>query len=225
MSDNVIQAVRHSGKVYRAMAGDIYTRSQMKKTLGIDGTTVKIEQLNLQSLDPQTGNPITLNDLSKGRYSVDVEVGPMYESQREATIESIERIIEKTGENSPYFGPLIAMWMENVQGTGLKPLKKFNRDLMLRQGLIQPETPEEEKDLLELQQQTDPNDELIKAATNQQNAEAENLKASSVQKVADAGLKQAQSQKTKAEAAETVVDIGIKRTEQTLKRLVNIPVG
>jgi hypothetical protein len=224
ISDNIVQSIKHSGRVYRAMAGDVYTRSQMKKILGADGT-IKMEQLNMQSLDPQTGNPIQINDLSRGKFSVDVEVGPQYESQKEATIESIERVMEKIQPDSPYFGPLIAMWMENITGTGLKPLKEFNKSLMLRQGLVEPESPEEEQIVQQLQQQTDPQDELIKAATNQQNAEAKNLEASSIQKIADAGNKEADSQLKKAQAAEKVVDIGIKQTEQTLRRLVGIEVS
>lgn len=224
MSDNILQSIKHSGKVYRAMAGDIYTRSQMKKVMGIDGS-VKIEQLNIQSLDPQTGNPIQLNDLSKGRFSVDVEVGPQYESQKEATIESIERVIEKVTPDSPYFGPLMAMWMENISGTGLQPLKDFNRELMLRQGLASPENDEEQAIAEQLQQQTDPQEELIKAATNQQNAEADNLRASSAGKIASAQKDLATAEKTKAETAEIVTDIGIKRSEQILKRFAAIPVG
>lgn len=215
VSDNIRQSIKHSGKVYRSMAGDTYTRSQMKKVIGIDGKT-KMEQLNVQSLDPQTGNPIQLNDLSRGRFSVDVEVGPQYESQKEATIDSIESVIEKVGPDSPYFGALMGVWMENISGTGLESLKKFNRQLMLKQGLVEPETPEEEQMLQQLQQETDPQEELVKAAANQQNAEANNLEASSIQKLADAQYK-------KAQAAEKVVDIGIKRTEQTLRRLTQIP--
>ena len=224
ISDNVIQSIKHSGKVYRSMAGDIYTRAQMKKVLGVDGT-IRIEQLNQQSLDPQTGNPIQMNDLSRGRFSVDIEVGPQYESQKEATIESLERVLEKLPENSPYFGPVLSMWMENISGTGLKPLKEFNRNLMLRQGLIEPENGEEEQIVQQVQQQTDPNDELIKAATAQQNAEAKNLEASSVGKIASAQKDLATAEKTKAETADIVTDIGIKRSEQILRRFAKIPIG
>lgn len=224
MSDNILQSIKHSGKVYRAIAGEIYTRSQMKKIIGINGT-IKIEQLNVQSLDPQTGNPIQLNDLSRGRFSVDVEVGPQYESQKEATIESIEKVIEKIPPDSPYLGPLLAMWMENIQGTGLKPLKEFNRQLMLKQGLVQPETDEEKQMVQSLQQETDPNDELIKAATLQQQAEAKNLEASSVGKIASAQKDLAMAEKVKAETADIVTDIGIKRAEQVLKRFSQVPVG
>lgn len=224
MSDNIIQSIKHSGKVYRAMAGDVYSRSQMKKIIGEDGTT-KIEQLNAESIDPQSGNPIMLNDLSRGRFTVDIEVGNQYESQREAAIESIERIIEKIQPDSPYFGPLIAMWMENINGSGIKPLKEFNRQLMLKQGLIKPETPEEQAMLQQIAQQKDPQEELVKAAAAQQNAEAENLRASSATKIADAQKTLAETEKTKAETAEIITDIGVKRAEVMLKKFAQVPVG
>lgn len=224
VSDNRLQSIKHSGNVYRAMAGDIYTRSMMKKVLGIDGK-VKIEQLNIQSLDPQTGNPVQLNDLSKGRFSVDVEVGPQYESQKEATIDSIENVLQKITPDSQYFGPLMAMWMENISGVGLAPLKKFNRELMLSQGLIEPETPEEQQVVKAIQNEVDPNDKLIEAATNQQNAEAKNLEASAQGKLASAQKDMATTEKTKAEAAKIVQDIGIVQTEEVLKRLSRIQVG
>lgn len=224
VSDNIVQSIKHSGKVYRAMAGDIYTKAQMKKIIGEDGST-KIERLNIESIDPQSGNPIMLNDLSRGRFSVDVEVGNQYESQREAAIESIERIIEKVQPDSPYFGPLIAMWMENITGTGIKPLKEFNRKLMLRQGLVEPETPEEQAMLQQIARQTDPQEDLIKAAAAQQMAEAQNLQASTMTKAADAQKTLAETEKIKAQTADIVTDIGVKRAEMILKRFAQVPVG
>ncbi|VAW38948.1 hypothetical protein MNBD_GAMMA01-1335 [hydrothermal vent metagenome] len=217
MTDNINQSLKHAGKVYRSIAGDIYTKTQMKKVVGINGQS-KIVQLNQTSLDPQSGNPIALNDLSRGKFSVDVEVGPQYESQKEATIDSIERVMDKLDRQDPLFAPLLSMWMSNIEGTGLDPIKEFNRNLMLKQGLVQPETQEEEQMLQSVQQQKDPQEELTLAAAEQQRAEAKNLEASSVQKLADAQLK-------KAQAVEKVVDIGIKRTEQTLRRLQGIQTG
>jgi hypothetical protein len=143
----------------------------MKKVLGIDGT-MKYEQINGSSLDPQTGNPITINDLTRGRFSVDIELGPQYESQKAATIGSLERVIEKVGEDSALQPALIGAWIENIEGTGLEGVKELNRNNMIRQGIVKPETPEEEQIAVQAQSQTDPNDELVKAATMQQQAEA-----------------------------------------------------
>ena len=230
VSDNIVQSIKHSGDVYRSKAADIYTRARMKKSVGEDGTS-KMVQLNQLSLDPQSGNAININDLTQGRFTSNVEVGPQYESQKEATIESIERVMERIDQNSPYFGPLLAMWMENITGTGLKPLKKFNRDIMLTQGLAAPDTPEEQQQVAAMQQKVDPQDELVKAATEQQLAEAENLKASSAGKQATAIKDMATAEKTKAETAEIVVDINMKqqdRAAQIFERFASntqIPAG
>jgi len=215
ISDNFVKSIHQGGLVYREKAGDIYTKPQMKKVIG-DTDIVKIEELMRLSIDPQSGNAINVNDLSRGRFSVTVDVGPQYETERDAAVESIERVLEKLPENSPYVGPALAMWMENISGKGLKPLKEFNRKLMLQQGLIEPETDEEKQELADSQNQTDENEELIKAATRQQNSESKNLDAASRNKDADTILK-------KVTAAEKVVDIGIKQAEAaqpTLRRFI-----
>ena len=82
-----------------------------------------------------------------------------------------------------------------------------------------------EQIVAQAQGQTDPQAELVKAATAQQNAEAKNLEASSVGKMASAQKDLATAEKTKAETAETVIDIGIKQSEQVLRRFAKIPVG
>jgi len=224
ITDNIHQSIKHSGKVWESISGDIYTRSQMKKVLGLNGT-IRHEQINMNSLDPQTGNPITINDVSKGRFSVDIELGPQYESQKAATIGSLERVIERVGENSSLQPALVGAWIENIEGTGLEGVKDLNRKLMLQSGTIKPETPEEEQIVAQAQGQTDPNDKLVEAATAQQLAEAKNLEAASVVKIASAQKDLAAAEKTKAETAEIVTDIGIKRSEQILKRFSEIPVG
>jgi hypothetical protein len=123
-------------------------------------------------------------------------------------------VLEKLPPDSPYVGPALAMWMENIEGAGLKPLKDFNRRLMIQQGLIEAETDEEIQQVEQTRNQPDPNDELVKAATNQQNSESRNLDAASRNKDAD-------TDKKRAETAEIVVDIGIKRNENSLRRLVS----
>ncbi len=206
ITDNILQSTKHSGKVYLSMAGDIYTKSQMKKIIGVNNKT-SFEQLNVQSLDPQTGNPITLNDISRGRFAVDVEVGTQYESQKAATIGSIERVIEKVGENSPLQPALVGAWVENIEGTGLEGVKKVNRNMMLNQGTVEPETDEEEQLVANAQNQQNPQDEVNKAIANQQNAEAENLRASSAAKLATVKKDMATVGKIKAETAEIIQDL------------------
>ncbi|MCZ6898284.1 MAG: portal protein [Betaproteobacteria bacterium] len=217
ISDNFVKSINQGGKIYRAKAADLYTKPMMKRVIG-ENNIVKVEQLNQMSLDPESGNAINMNDLTRGRFSVTVDVGPQYDIEREAAVESIERVLEKLPPDSPYVGPALAMWMENIEGAGLKPLKDFNRRLMLQQGLIEAETDEEKQQVEQIQNRPDPNEELVKAATKQQESESRNLDSASRNKDAD-------TDKKRAETAEIVVDIGIKRNENSLRRLAGIPGG
>ena len=96
-------------------------------------------------MDEESGVMIPKHDLTKKKFAVKIEPGKNYASQREATIDSTERMMEKVGPESKYFDPLVSIWVENFQGTGLKPLKEFNRKQMVMSGLVQPETPEEKQ--------------------------------------------------------------------------------
>ena len=211
--ENIVQSMAQVGRVYRSKAGDLYTRSMMKKAISADGTLRTVE-LNQVSLDTQNGNAININDLSRGRFSTTVDVGQSYETQQEATVESIERLIEKLPEGDPLQGPAISMWINNIRGTGLEPLKKLNRMNMIKSGLVDAETDDEKQMLEQSQQQKDPNQDLLAAAAQQQLAEAANLNAKtqgqqavSAKTMAEAMETQADTQSTKAKTAEVVVDI------------------
>ena len=128
-------------------------------------------------MDEESGVMVPTNDLSKGKFAVTVKVGPQYNTEREATLDSLERIMDKVGQENKYFAPMLSMWINNVQGTGLKPLKDFNRKDMILSGMVKPETEDEIAMVEQAGQQTDPQTELTMAAAEQQKAEAENLKA------------------------------------------------
>ena len=199
MTDNILISIKHSGKVYLSIANEIYTEMRGKRVLKADGSS-SLEQINRPGVDQETGEPIIMSQIG-GKYKVDVEVGPQYESQREATVETMERAMELVGPKSKYFEPLMSMWLKNISGTGLEEVKEFNRREMLRMGLAEPETDDEIKMVQALSQQEDPNQVLQLAAAEQQKAEAQSLQASAQQKMADA-------QKKKAETVKILDEVG-----------------
>jgi len=228
LSDNIITAIKHSGNVYRAILADINTGARTKRTLAEDGTA-SIAKLNNHIMDEETGQFVVGNDLSKGKFAVNVKVGPQYETQKEAAMDTIERIIEKVAQVAPdYIPPLIASWVANIDGPGLDPLKKFNRNKQLLSGLIEPETDEEQAMLQAAGQQTNPQDELAAAATEQQKADAKNLAASAENKQADTKKKEAETEEILAglpgkrlEQVDKVVDISQKRAQNMMQRFAN----
>lgn len=215
LSDNAKTSIKHGTMVYQAIAAEIYTDTRDKRSIGPDGKD-SVQRLNKMVMDEETGQFIQANVLSKGKFSVLIEVGNEYESQKEASIESIERIIGIVAETAPEYIPvLIGSWITTgVDGPGTEALKKFNRNKMLTSGLVEPETPEEEQMLQQLGQQSDPQADLAAAATKQQEAEAMNL-------VASAGNKDADTMKKKAETAKIIDEVGQARVQKALERLSN----
>lgn len=230
INNNITDSIIWSGTVWKDMALDgIYTVNRMVSTIGIDGTEGRQQLLN-QVLDEQTGRMVESNDLSDKKFKVYADVGAQYETLREQTVEDLKGMLDilpniKGGEQ--YVAPVLSTLFDNIDGAGLGPLKKLNRQIMITQGLIKPETDEEKQQLAQAQQQSqqDPNAELIAAATEQQQAEARNLDAASLEKAASASLKQAQSRKTIAEEQEIYSDIGVNQTKsenETRKTLLDI---
>ena len=212
ITDNIKTSIKHSGRVYRSIAAEVLADRRQKRVLSADMQTTKMVQLRELFMDQETGTFQERNNLSKGRYQVDVDVGPQYESQKEATIESIERVIERLPEGSPYLAPLLAMWIDNIVGTGLDPLKDFNRKQMLVMGMVKPEDQDEMMYLVQQMQQPDPDAELKKAVETQQHAEAEHLQAKTVQTLADANKK-------KVEAAQIIDEIGANDARLALEQI------
>lgn len=200
MTDNILVGKKHSGKVYLSIANEIYAGIRVKRSMKEDGSE-SLNTLNQEIMDNETGKIVLSNNITDKRFKVDVEVGPQYESQREATVETLERAMQLVGPESKYFEPMMSMWMQNIAGTGLNELKEYNRNEMLKMGLAKPETEEEQAMLERLSQQADPQAELNQSIAEQQKAEARSLDASAQQKLADA-------QKKKAETVEILEGIG-----------------
>ncbi len=224
--DNILKAIKHEGRVYLSMFKEVYGNTREKRSMAVDMKTPSTRMINRPTIKADEYGEIQTslqNDTSRGKYKVNVTVGPQYDTQREATLDSVERIMGVVGEQSSYFGPLLSMWVENVSGTGLDPLKEFNRKQMLLSGLVQPD-PENQEEMQMVQQASQrksPEDELQLAAAQQQIAEAKYMNAGAAQRMADAGKKTAETDKIRGEtkniAREGGADYIARRMEKVLK--------
>lgn len=211
MSDNILMSIKHSGAVFESIASEILVEPRNIRTLSVDGSEV-IKQVNEAVMDEETGELVIGSSITDGKFKVDVDVGPQYETQREATVGVLIDVIQMVGDKSKYFDPLMAMLMKNISGTGLEELKEFNRNEILKMGLAKPETEEEIQMLQHLSQQVDPQTELNKSIAEQQKAEAQSLMAGAKQKLADA-------EKKKAETKEIYTDMGLNIVDRRLQQL------
>lgn len=226
--ENISAAIEWSGVVYASKAEELYSTPRIIRTIGKDGSE-STQELMKQSLDEETGEIIQTNDITGKRFRAYADIGPQYETQRQETTDTALRMIETLAPiqgAQPFIPELVGVAIENMAGTGLDSIKKMNRKIRLLAGTIEPETDEDRQVIAQAQQeqqnQSDPQRELIEAATQQQLSESRNLDAASAEKLQSAELKAAQSRKTLSDIevnqAKTASDIKVNEAK-TLKEI------
>jgi hypothetical protein len=167
--------------------------------MNIDGTSEEV-QINQQALDDfnqplidrQTGEQVIVNDLTAGKYAVDVDTGPAFNTQRQ---ESASQLIELANGN-PIFGQVaIDLIAKNLNVLENDELTKRVRRLMIKQGIVDPTEEEAEELGLNQPQQPDP----------QQTAITDNINMQSEKLMSDIEKQDAETMKTRMQAqAETI---------------------
>ena len=172
--ENVAKSMRRCGEVYRSIAADIYDKQRFETILKEDDSE-NVVQLFEWVIDEETGKPVEINDITKGKFEVVVDTGPAFASRRRETVNTISEIMQNTAENSPYMPMLYTILLDNVDGEGLEDVKKFNRQQAIQAGYKDPETDEEiamVEALRNQQGQPDEQQKLLQAAAAQAEAEA-----------------------------------------------------
>lgn len=188
--DNLQTAMRRDGEIYASIINEIYDVPRTVLVMAEDGTESEVSILE-QVLDPVAGEVRTLNDV-RGNYETYVDVGPSYQSQKEANRAELKELIIGVGPATEIGQLLLLQYLTLQDGKVTESVRKYaNRQLVLM-GFKEPET-EDEKQALRAQQeaqqqqgqQQDPNMVL---------AQAEYLKA------------QAQVAKSQNEVTKTQID-------------------
>lgn len=216
--DNIRQAISWSGEVYRWIAADIYIGKRKVIALGEDNSEFDSELMQTVT-DEQTGRPVIIHDLSKGLFEVVIDTGPGYLSQRQATVDNIKEMLGSISSDSEYFAPMMAMMIDNLDGSGLDKLREFNRKIMLRLGLADAETDEEKalmkqiKDQAENQQQSS-TDALVAATAEKEQSQALKYRSDAELNGVKAGEIVANTNLKKAQAINTMVQARDRRQER-----------
>ena len=199
MFDNIANAIEWSGSVYESMAQEVYSEKRSVNTISKDGTESTKELLK-NVLDEKTGRLTETNNLEGKKFRVYSDVGPQYDTLRQQTVDDLKGMLEvlRSQEGGQqYTDAIIATILENVTGVGLGPLKDIVRRNMLMQGIVKPETEQEQEMVAASQQpQGDPQAELVAAAAQQAIAEARERESKVLDNTASAQLKQVKAQKT-----------------------------
>ena len=213
MSNHAL-SIQALGNVLNDIIPRIYDSTRQVQIMRQDGTTEEIT-INETVRDEQTGDAVIVNDLSKGRYAVTVDVGPAFATQR---MEAADRLI-KLSENpdSPYarLTPDLIVKFLDLPGDASEELHTRLRGFMIQEGIVQP-TEEEAKELqpTEAQQaQSARQEQREQAEIDLIMAQTMQLKGSANKSISDAENKDVDSNQKATDSFNTLIDALVKKRE------------
>lgn len=140
--DNLTYAIQFTYEILVDMIPRVYDTPRVVRVLGEDGGA-KWKQLYQEVVDPQTGQPVVLNDISKGKYDVTVTVGPSYATQRMEAVEAFSQLGAQLGQSAPGLAPLITYQVvKNLDLPGSEEVDTALRKGLVAQGLLPPKDGE-----------------------------------------------------------------------------------
>lgn len=112
--DNFVRGVRQVGKIVIDLIPHVYDTQRTIRIMGEDGK-IDLMQINQERdkagmpiVDPQTGQPVVLNDITAGSYDVMAEAGNSYATKREEASESMLAFLQAMPDTAPLVGDLVA---------------------------------------------------------------------------------------------------------------------
>lgn len=175
--DNLSIAMRRDGEIYASIASEIYDTTRTVVTTAEDGNESNVELMS-QAVDFQQGQVVTKNDI-RGKYETYTDVGPSFQSQKDAARAEIGDLITKVPPDHPMWNVMMLTYANMMEGNGVEYIRDYANKELIVSGLKKPETEEEQQWLMESQQakqqQQDPM--MVAAIAEQKKAEAEIISA------------------------------------------------
>jgi hypothetical protein len=200
-------AQRHTARILVDAIPRVYGPRRQIRILGEDGSqeTVTVGQV-IQ--DQQTGQLVTLNDLSQGRYDVSCASGPSFRSRQNETVSTLVELGKVDPSLLELGGDVLA---SNIQSPGMKDVGARKRMQLFNAGLIpQDQMTNEELALMQQQQSQPPQEspEMVLARAEEAKAQAD---AMAVQQKVQESQQQLQIDLQKLELEQAALEI--KRAE------------
>jgi len=171
-------AIAATGRLIKDAIPKVYDTARTVRVLKED-ESFDMANLNQQVIDNQTGEIVTVNDLSVGSYDVICKAGPSFKNRQEETIEAIVSLAQVDPSIMQIAGDLM---LQSVNTPAASQIAERKRSQMLQQGLI-PQSQMTEEEVMEMQQaqmaaqgQQAPDPAMVLAQAEQMKAEAEMLR-------------------------------------------------
>lgn len=110
--DNFRRALIYTGKILVDLIPKIY---DTERTIRIRGENEKIIEINKTIYNLETEETEIINDISKGKFDVEIDIGAFYSTKRAETADYLLQILQYAPDLAPV---LITMIMENLDIPG-----------------------------------------------------------------------------------------------------------
>jgi len=171
--ENLKHAKRRDGVIYASMACEVYDAPR-EVTLTLPDGTRKQESVMTTTMDSETGEIVVLNDVTNMEFDVFADIGTPYKNQKEETFEKLQVMIEMVVATDPALAKALMMkQMMLVDGVDMNDIRDYARKQLIIGGFAEPETPEEEQMLAQMQQEGEqPDPAMLLAQAEQGKANA-----------------------------------------------------
>ena len=228
-------AKRRDGDIYASIQSEIQDTPRRVVLTLPDGT--RKEAMIMQSVvDNETGDIVTINDITNQSFKVYSTIGPDYKTQREETVSKINEILPSIDPGDPMRKALVLKALELMQGVEFDDIRKYARMQLVIAGVKEPETEEEINMVQQMQQQQgEPSPEMLLAQAEMLKGQAD-LKETE-RKTLEMQLKysgeladnqidtfdaQTKRMKVQVDAQKAGADINMKNVETVGKKIDNI---
>ena len=175
--ENLKHAKRRDAEIYVSMAIEVYDAPRNVTLTNPDGSrnTASIMET---VMDKETGEMVTLNDLSNAEFDVYAEIGPSYTSKKEQTLETLGNMATSVAANDPAMHKMLVLKMMTfMDGVNMDDVREYANKQLVLSGFKPPENEEEEAILAQAQQAgSEPDAATILAYAEDKKAQAQMLK-------------------------------------------------
>lgn len=216
-------AISATGRLIKDAIPKVYDTQRTVRVLRED-ESFDMADINQQAIDNETGEIVTINDLSVGSYDVICKAGPSFKNRQEETLEAITNLAQVDPSIMQIAGDLM---LQSVNTPAASQIAERKRAQMLQQGLI-PQSQMTEDEIMEMQQaqmmaqgQQAPDPAMVLAQAEQMKAEAEMMRSQiEMQKLQNEQMKlQLEAQKLQSQTVGDQADNQIDAFNAETKRM------
>ena len=196
--DNVVRAIRHTGRILVDLIPKVYSEARMVRILGEDETAQNVQVNQPFQMQNEQGE-ITdkIYDLTTGRYDVTVKAGPSFTTKREESASQMIELLRAFPAAAPYVGDILA---RNLDWPGADEIAKRLEALLPAQ--MKGDDPEKQQLIQQVQQLM----AQLEAMAKDHNIKMQELQV----KLQEAGTKQFEADTNRYEAETDRLEAGMK---------------